>query len=222
MAVDRSRPAISPRVVNLHLARLLEGGYIRKIGSGDGAPAGYCVLKSKKWTNRLHPAAETGNREEDYSATEKNSSDGENISSRTEKKTTETEKNSSPIYRNDTLQHKTTAKTKSKTAPFAVPAWLPLDSWNAYLEMRQQKRKVPSEYAKHLVIRELDKLRASGHSIATGRISNADNSGRAKTGRNIDSLKQAMVNSGDYAPGYVASEDGCVVPQSGTKSGNLW
>ena len=151
---------VSPRVVNLHLARLLEHGYIRKIGSGEGAPAGYCVLKSKKWTSRLY-AADSDNREENCAVGEKKSSLGEKKSSRTAKKITQTAKNSSPIYRNDTDDTDST-ETKNKRAPFVAPAWLPVVSWNAYLEMRHKKKKDPTEHAKDLVVQELDKLRASG------------------------------------------------------------
>ena len=162
---------LAPRVVHLHIARLLEHGYIRKIGSGDGAPAGYCVLKSKKWTNRT----DTNNREENYAVGAKKSSNTANLSSRTAKKITQTAKkitqtaknftqtakNSSPYKGNLTYKTDSTS-TKSKAVPFIAPAWLPLDSWSSYLEMRHEKRKDPTERAKELVVRELDKLRASG------------------------------------------------------------
>jgi hypothetical protein len=65
------------------------------------------------------------------------------------------------------------AKTKNQsrairaaTSAFVLPDWLPLDSWIAYLEMRRDKRKNPTERAKELVVRELDKLRASGQDPA--------------------------------------------------------
>lgn len=51
---------------------------------------------------------------------------------------------------------------KTKGAVFIVPPWLPLDCWNASLELRHKNKKDPTEHAKDLVVRELDRLRGSG------------------------------------------------------------
>lgn len=53
-------------------------------------------------------------------------------------------------------------KKGGAAAPFVLPEWIPIEPWTAYLEMRKANRKVPTERAKTLVVRELDKLRAKG------------------------------------------------------------
>lgn len=44
-----------------------------------------------------------------------------------------------------------------------TPDWIDKDTWDAFLEMRKGKRAVPTEKAKGLLIKELEKLRSSGN-----------------------------------------------------------
>lgn len=62
-------------------------------------------------------------------------------------------------------------KARTKPAPVPVdavelPDWLPLDAWNGYLGMRQDKRKAPTAHAVKLVLADLAKWHAAGHDIA--------------------------------------------------------
>ena len=47
--------------------------------------------------------------------------------------------------------------------PVELPEWLPMDAWQAYLEMRRKARKVPTDYALKLVIQALTMFREEGH-----------------------------------------------------------
>ena len=46
---------------------------------------------------------------------------------------------------------------------YIVPDWIDKDTWDAFLEMRKKKRAVPTEKAKELLVKELEKLRSEGH-----------------------------------------------------------
>jgi hypothetical protein len=59
----------------------------------------------------------------------------------------------------------TKGKPQGKAAAFVLPNWIPVDAWQGYLEMRKKKNKVPTDRARDLVIKELDKLRAEGHDL---------------------------------------------------------
>ncbi len=50
---------------------------------------------------------------------------------------------------------------KSLATP--LPDWMPLDMWDAYLDMRKNKRAVPTEKATKLIIDKLEKWRGKGH-----------------------------------------------------------
>jgi hypothetical protein len=52
-------------------------------------------------------------------------------------------------------------KTKTKEKIFVLPDFIPLDTWEAYLEMR--KKKPPTDKAKELLIAKLEKLKNLGH-----------------------------------------------------------
>lgn len=43
-----------------------------------------------------------------------------------------------------------------------IPEWVPVGPWNAFIEMRQAKRKVPTAYAVDKLIRKLERFQASG------------------------------------------------------------
>jgi len=53
----------------------------------------------------------------------------------------------------------------NKGQAFALPDWVPAESWRAYLDMRHKSRKDPTERAKELVVQELGKLKAAGESL---------------------------------------------------------
>lgn len=50
---------------------------------------------------------------------------------------------------------------------FEVPEWLPLEEWNAYLEMRVGKQKKATDRAKAIAIGKLQKYLKAGHDIAS-------------------------------------------------------
>lgn len=54
---------------------------------------------------------------------------------------------------------------KEKKEAFVLPDWIPLDAWNGYLDMRKKKKKPPTDYARDLLIKELEKLQNEGHDL---------------------------------------------------------
>lgn len=74
---------------------------------------------------------------------------------------------------NQSLKTKTNIKIKSKSIDkdirgeeIIIPEWLPTTEWNLFLDMRKKIKKLPTEHAKKLLIRDLDALRAAGENIA--------------------------------------------------------
>lgn len=46
----------------------------------------------------------------------------------------------------------------------ALPSWIPQETWDAFVEMRRKTlKKPPTDFALHLILRELFKLRELGH-----------------------------------------------------------
>jgi hypothetical protein len=46
----------------------------------------------------------------------------------------------------------------------ALPAWIPQETWDAFVEMRKKTlKKPPTDFALNLILRELFKLRDQGH-----------------------------------------------------------
>lgn len=70
-----------------------------------------------------------------------------------------------PISDAETIPETPQSKVKySKVNNICIlPEWIDKDTWEAFLEMRRKKRAVPTERAKELLIKELDKLRGEGH-----------------------------------------------------------
>ena len=56
-------------------------------------------------------------------------------------------------------------KSVAKPATFVLPGWVPEESWNAYVEMRRQKKKPMTEYAMKLAVQKLEKLQNQGQDI---------------------------------------------------------
>ena len=52
---------------------------------------------------------------------------------------------------------------ESIITPTPLPDWMPIDAWEGYLEMRKRKRAVATEYAKQLIIKQLEVWRSKGH-----------------------------------------------------------
>ena len=50
------------------------------------------------------------------------------------------------------------------TAPsFLLPDWIPAESWDAFMETRKAAKAKGTDYAKKLIVSQLEKLRAKGH-----------------------------------------------------------
>lgn len=46
----------------------------------------------------------------------------------------------------------------------ALPSWIPQETWDAFIEMRKKTlKKPPTDFALHLILTELFKLRDQGH-----------------------------------------------------------
>jgi hypothetical protein len=46
--------------------------------------------------------------------------------------------------------------------PLMLPSWINKEVWEAFLEMRKKKKKVPTEYAIQLIIKDLEAFKAAG------------------------------------------------------------
>jgi uncharacterized protein YdaU (DUF1376 family) len=58
-----------------------------------------------------------------------------------------------------------TKKEMVAVAPFVLPAWIPLETWNAFLEMRKKIKKPPTEKAVELLLAKLKRFKDSGQDI---------------------------------------------------------
>lgn len=57
--------------------------------------------------------------------------------------------------------------TKDKAqAPFVLPDWMPVDSWNGFLMTRKKKKAADTPFALGLILRDLNKYHAAGHDVA--------------------------------------------------------
>jgi Helix-turn-helix domain len=55
---------------------------------------------------------------------------------------------------------------KEQKEKFVLPDWIPVGSWNSFVEMRNRVKKPLTEHAKHLAVLTLDRMRASGEDVA--------------------------------------------------------
>jgi phage replication O-like protein O len=55
-----------------------------------------------------------------------------------------------------------TKDTKQKKGLVVLPKWIDKETWDAFLEMRKEKKAIPTTHAKELLIKELDKLKLAG------------------------------------------------------------
>jgi len=60
-----------------------------------------------------------------------------------------------------------TKTNKASSALVGVPDWIPLESWNGFLEMRSRLRKPVTDRAKALLFSKLDRLRKVGYAPGT-------------------------------------------------------
>jgi hypothetical protein len=58
------------------------------------------------------------------------------------------------------------AEVEIKTEGAALPEWIPVEQWNAFIEMRKSKKASPTPYATKLLIKRLDSLRKEGQNAA--------------------------------------------------------
>ena len=56
-------------------------------------------------------------------------------------------------------------KKKATDVAFVLPDWIPLETWNAFLEMRKRIKKPATEFAKKLIIGKLEKFKAQGQDV---------------------------------------------------------
>jgi uncharacterized protein YdaU (DUF1376 family) len=56
-------------------------------------------------------------------------------------------------------------KEKVAVAPIVLPDWIPLETWQAFLEMRKKIKKPPTEKAVELLIAKLEKFKDAGQDI---------------------------------------------------------
>jgi len=54
---------------------------------------------------------------------------------------------------------------KVAVAPVVLPDWIPLVTWQAFLEMRKKIKKPPTDYAMQLIIDKLAKFKANGQDV---------------------------------------------------------
>jgi hypothetical protein len=59
----------------------------------------------------------------------------------------------------------TKKEKKVAVAPIVLPDWIPLDTWQAFLDMRKKIRKPPTEAAIKLLIAKLERFRKSGQDV---------------------------------------------------------
>jgi hypothetical protein len=64
---------------------------------------------------------------------------------------------------NDPVDLVLTSKEKPLRFEFLLPAWVPVEAWKAYEEMRKKIKRPLTKYAKSLAIKRLNTLRKEGH-----------------------------------------------------------
>jgi len=63
----------------------------------------------------------------------------------------------------ETPQTKLKETKLKETKEIAIPFWIKTETWNSFLEMRTKMKAPPTARARELLIKELEKLKASGH-----------------------------------------------------------
>ncbi len=56
-------------------------------------------------------------------------------------------------------------KEKATDVAFELPDWIPLETWNAFIDMRKRIKKPATDFAKKLIVGKLEKFKAQGHDV---------------------------------------------------------
>jgi hypothetical protein len=65
----------------------------------------------------------------------------------------------------DTDTDKKQINKKETIVSLVLPDWIPLDTWQAFIEMRKKIKKPPTDYAMKLIVSKLEKFRANGQDV---------------------------------------------------------
>jgi len=57
----------------------------------------------------------------------------------------------------------TETETEKRQSAFALPDWIPSESWKGYEEMRNKSRKPMTDRARAMIVKQLESLKAQGH-----------------------------------------------------------
>ncbi len=87
-----------------------------------------------------------------------------------------------------------------------IPDWIDDDVWNSFLEMRKKKKATPTDYAKTLLIKNLEALRAAGNDpnevLKESIKNNWTGIFALKKENNLLSIKKALVSSSEKVEGF--------------------
>jgi hypothetical protein len=61
--------------------------------------------------------------------------------------------------------HNTKHKKNATSVALIVPDWIPLETWEAFIQMRKRIGKPPTDYALKLIIAKLDRFRSNGQDV---------------------------------------------------------
>ena len=56
-------------------------------------------------------------------------------------------------------------KKKATDVAFELPDWIPLETWNAFIDMRKRIKKPATDFAKKLIVGKLEKFKAQGQDV---------------------------------------------------------
>jgi len=68
-----------------------------------------------------------------------------------------------PNHKPITINHKPNKNATSVAV--VVPGWIPLETWEAFIQMRKRIGKPPTDYALKLIIAKLDRFRSNGQDV---------------------------------------------------------
>ena len=59
----------------------------------------------------------------------------------------------------------TETEKKATDVAFELPDWIPLETWNAFIDMRKRIKKPATDFAKKLIVGKLEKFKAQGQDV---------------------------------------------------------
>ena len=147
------KTSLSDRAVQKSIAYLVESKFMRR-DIRNGRSTYYFIADPRTWftpeqcspPNDVHPTPERG-------------------SPPPPNDVHPTPERGSPITINESSLEPSNNQKKARA--FELPDWVPADVWDAFIEMRKQRKKAPTDYACKLVVDELKKLRDGGHDVKT-------------------------------------------------------